>query len=262
MTALAATGELAREHTPLPHGIPFLTAAWRNLVMLNFEIEPHVVEPYVPRGVELDLFAGRAIVSIVAFEFENAKFYGIPAPLCRRIPEVNLRIYVQRSVRDRRRPGVVFVKEIAPRRAISMATVANRCYHEHYQMMPMRYAITPAKVGSGKRYHYAWKYKGLWNEVDVTASGAPFRPHSDSEEAFVIDHWFAYTRQPDGSCVERQVAHAPWSIRHVDSEHAHFVCDAAKIYGPAFASALNRPPTSTFVSSGSAVGVFRGSRVR
>jgi uncharacterized protein YqjF (DUF2071 family) len=263
MTTLESIESLPREQTPLPVGIPFLTAAWRHLVMLSFDIEPKVLEPYVPRGVELDLYEGRALASIVAFQFEDARCYGIPAPFCSCVPEVNLRIYVQREVNGRRRPGVVFLKEIAPRRAISIATVANRCYHEHYQLLPMRHTITKCENHDDNRksYSYSLKFKGQWNTVDATAYGDPHRPHPDSEEAFVVDHWFAYTKQPDGSCVERQVAHAPWIIRAVDRESLRFRCDIARLYGQPLAAALSQPPSSALVSSGSPVGVFRGKRV-
>ena len=34
---------------------PFLTAEWRHLVMLNYEVERAVLEPLVPAGTALDL---------------------------------------------------------------------------------------------------------------------------------------------------------------------------------------------------------------
>lgn len=263
MTTIDRVDDTPLERTPLPVGMPFLTAAWRHLVMLSFDVDAGALEPYLPRGVELDLYEGRALASIVAFQFEDARCYGVPAPFCSCIPEVNLRFYVQRNVNGRRRPGVVFVKEIAPRRAISIATVANQCYHEHYQVLPMRHAITrvESRDTHRKSYSYSWRFKGRWNAVRATASGTPQRPQPRSEEAFVVDHWFAYTKQPDGSCVERQVAHAPWTIRDVDRDALQFRCDVARLYGPQFADALSQPPSSAFVSSGSPVGVFRGKRV-
>ena len=33
---------------------PFLTAYWKNLIMLNYDIEPQVLAPHIPRGTELD----------------------------------------------------------------------------------------------------------------------------------------------------------------------------------------------------------------
>jgi uncharacterized protein YqjF (DUF2071 family) len=263
MLTLEPIQELPLEHTPLPVGMPFLTAAWRNLVMLSFDIDPQVLDPYVPRGVELDLYQGRALVSIVAFEFEKARCYGVPAPFCACIPEVNLRFYVQRIVNGRRRPGVVFVKEIAPRRAACMALVANYCYHEHYQLLPMRYAIS-ANEQDGRKcktFEYEWKFGSRWHGLNATTCDTPHRPAPESEEAFVVDHWFAYTQQPDRSCVERQVAHAPWYIRRANLDSLQFRCDVAHLYGPQFTTALSQPPTSAFVSNGSPVGVFHGKRV-
>ncbi len=47
-----------------------------------------------------------------------------------RFDEINLRYYVKRTVGDEVRRGVVFVREIVPRRAV--AIVANRLYNENY----------------------------------------------------------------------------------------------------------------------------------
>ena len=76
----------------------FLTAEWRYLAMLNFEIAPAVLRPLVPRGTELDTFAGRALVSVVGFRFLDTRVRGVPVPLHRNFDEVNLRFYVRRAV--------------------------------------------------------------------------------------------------------------------------------------------------------------------
>jgi len=41
-------------------GPVFLTAEWRDLAMLNYEIDPAVLEPRVPAGTELDAWSGRS----------------------------------------------------------------------------------------------------------------------------------------------------------------------------------------------------------
>ena len=51
----------------------FLTADWRYLAMLNFEIDPAIVEPHVPAGTVLDAWNGRYYVSMVAFMFLNTR---------------------------------------------------------------------------------------------------------------------------------------------------------------------------------------------
>ena len=97
----------------------FLSAVWRNLVMLNYEIEPDILRPLVPQGVELDSWKGKYFVSLVGFQFLDTRVLGMPIPFHRNFEEVNLRYYVRRRVEKGWRRGVVFVKEVVPRWAIA-----------------------------------------------------------------------------------------------------------------------------------------------
>ena len=45
----------------------FLIAEWRYLAMINYEVDPGVLLPFVPRGAELDAWNNRAFVSVVGF---------------------------------------------------------------------------------------------------------------------------------------------------------------------------------------------------
>src|SRR6266436_6041389 len=76
----------------------FLTAEWHYLAMLNYELDPALLAPYVPSGTELDRFNGKAFVSLVGFRFLNTKIVGIPVPFHRNFDELNLRFYVRRCV--------------------------------------------------------------------------------------------------------------------------------------------------------------------
>src|SRR6478735_9893003 len=106
----------------------FLTAEWRDLVMANYEIDPSMLADRVPRGTELDLHEGRCFVSLVGFMFLETRVMGFPVPFHTNFEEVNLRFYVKRKTEDEVRRGVVFIKEIVPRYAIS--TVARVMYGE------------------------------------------------------------------------------------------------------------------------------------
>src|ERR1700722_4377988 len=76
----------------------FLTAKWRALVMLNYEVDPALLEEYVPAGTVLDSFDGRTYVSLVAFQFRHTKHLGtLAVPFHANFDEVNLRFYVRRS---------------------------------------------------------------------------------------------------------------------------------------------------------------------
>ncbi|MFD6447768.1 DUF2071 domain-containing protein [Promicromonospora sp. NPDC060204] len=124
---------------PEPRTGLFLSAEWRRLLMLSYEIDPDALRPLVPRGVELDTWDGRHLVSMVAFQFLDTRLLGVPVPFHRDFDEINLRFYVRRRADDGWRRGVVFVKEIVPRWAL--ATVARVVYGEKYVARPMRHRI-------------------------------------------------------------------------------------------------------------------------
>src|SRR5688572_1715652 len=117
----------------------FLTAEWRRLVMLNYEVDPAILRSFVPRGVELDTWDTRLFVSVVGFLFLNTRVLGLSIPFHQNFEEINLRFFVRLRVEDGWRRGVVFIKEIAPRWAI--ATVARVVYNENYAARRMRHRM-------------------------------------------------------------------------------------------------------------------------
>ena len=62
---------------------PFLTANWRYLAMLNYVVEPALVEPLVPVGTEIDYENGETFVSIVSVALETEDTTELPAPTTR-----------------------------------------------------------------------------------------------------------------------------------------------------------------------------------
>jgi len=85
---------------------PFLTAEWRYLVMLNYEIEPAILLPLVPKGTELDTWNGKTFVSMVGFHFRNTRVMGWGIPFHQDFEEINLRFYVRHKAEDGWRRGV------------------------------------------------------------------------------------------------------------------------------------------------------------
>lgn len=237
---------------------PFLTAQWRHLVMLNYEIDPDLLAPLVPAGTALDLWDSRALVSVVGFRFLDTRVLGVAIPRHRDFDEVNLRFYVQRETPgDGARHGVVFVRELVSRLAVAL--VARLAYNEPYRALRMR-SVTPRRqTDPPARLTYEWRIGGAWEGLSGTATGAPAVPESGSEAAFITQHHWGYTRQRDGSTIEYEVAHLPW--RTWPAGGATLTMDVARLYGAAFAPALARAPVSALVAEGSAVTVYPPRRV-
>lgn len=237
----------------------FLSADWRYLLMLNYEIDAAVVAPLVPRGTELDFYNGRTYVSVVAFLFLKTRVLGVPVPCHRNFEEINLRFYVRRQGEDGWRRGVVFIKEVVPRRAI--AAVAVRVYNENYVYCPMRSTLQlePAGEPVSGSVEYAWQTATGWNTVIARLEGQAALPKPGSEEEFITEHYWGYARQRDGGTVEYRVAHPQWRVWPALSPAVGG--DVVGFYGTQYAEALRKPPTSAFIAEGSAVEVFRGTRL-
>lgn len=217
--------------------------------MINYEVPPDILAPLVPRGVTLDTFEGRTLVSMVGFLFENTRVLGVPPPFHQNFEEVNLRFYVRHAAANEIRRGVVFVKELVPK--FMIAWVARNVYNENYEALPMRHSVDP-----GQRARYEWELAGRWNSLEVTTAGDPYLSTPGSEEEFITEHYWGYTAQRDGSTIQYQVEHPKWKVWR--AAHARFDCDVAAVYGSQFAPYLNKEPSSAFLAEGSDVVVYEG----
>ena len=232
----------------------FLTAEWRHLVMLNFPIDPRALEPHTPRGTELDLWNGTTFVSLVGFRFLNTRVKGMPIPLHRNFDEINLRFYVRARGPEGWRRGVVFVREVVPLRAIAL--VARWLYNENYVACPTR-SIVREPIGEAPgRVEYSWKHEDEWLTLGAGFRNAPTLPAEDSEEEFITEHYWGYSRQPSDNSVEYRVEHPHWRVW--PASDTSMAGDFAGFYGREFGQALSSAPSSTFVAEGSPVVVRHG----
>ena len=226
--------------------------------MLNYEVAESLLAPLVPAGVELDRWNGTLYVSIVGFLFHDTRVLGVPVPGHRTFEEVNLRFYVRRVVADEARRGVVFVRELVPRGAIAL--VARLMYNEPYRALPMQHALLEDRQRGVVEREYAWRASQSWTRLIARTVGPSRRLESDTEEEFITEHYWGYTRQRDGGTVEYRVAHPRWNVW--TAADARLDGDLSAVYGDAFARVLAGPPRSAFVADGSPVTVFAPVRIR
>ena len=232
----------------------FLRASWRQLLMLNYPVDPGVLDGLVPAGTELDFHAGRTFLSVVGFRFLRTRVLGVPVPLHRNFDEVNLRFYVQREAPEGRRRGVVFVKELVPRRLL--AWVARTVYGENYVAVPMRHELQDPAPDRPGRVAYRWALGARWHSLRATyGPAAPAVPAPDSEAGFIAEHYWGYTRRGRTRTEEYAVEHPPWRVW--PAAEAALDVDVGAVYGERFVRPLSGPPSSAFIAEGSDVLVRR-----
>ena len=229
----------------------FLTAAWKNLIMANYIIDAAVLKPYLPDKTELDLFNGNAFVSLVGFMFMNTRLLGFKIPFHVNFEEVNLRFYVRYNDNGVWKRGTVFIKEIVPKAAISI--IANTVYHEKYDTKKMRHITTESEKELSLSYQ--WKHRGTWNKIEATVE-KPAQPMiTGSEEEFIAEHYWGYSKYNNSTTFEYNVQHPAWKIFPV--KHYLIDCDFTSLYGTAFSELMQAKPNSVFVAEGSEVAVLK-----
>ena len=227
----------------------FLAAKWQNLIMVNYEIDPSILFPYLPKGVELDYFHGKTYISLVGFLFKNSSIFNVPIPSLGTFEEVNLRFYVVRKVGNELRRGVVFINETVPNKIV--AWVANQLYKEHYIAIPTKHNwnFTHGK----KEIGYQWKVGSKWNSLKVIASDVKLKMAAGSIEEFIFEHYYGYTKVNPEQSIEYKINHPSWEINPIESFEID--CDFAAFYGEDFAVLNNTEPNSIMIAEGSEISV-------
>ena len=84
------------------------TAAYNELVAVNFQINPALLDPYLPRGLELDFYGGETYVSLTCMLMRKIGILGLP--ISRGFVELSLRFYVRHPDDPQNRKGICFIK--------------------------------------------------------------------------------------------------------------------------------------------------------
>jgi hypothetical protein len=217
--------------------------------MANYEVNPDVLTPYLPHGVELDFYQDKTYMSLVGFMFKQTSLFYIPIPFLGTFEEINLRFYVKRVEGDTVKRGVVFINETVPYKPV--AWLANKLYKEHYIAIPTRNFIVNSE--SAKNIRYEWKINKAWNHISVNADTEMEHMLPGSKEEFIFEHYYGYSKINSQLSQEYKVNHPRWQVNKVRDYSIH--CDFKSMYGNDFSFLSNHQPASVILAEGSPVSV-------
>lgn len=224
-----------------------LSCEWRKLAVANYAVDPAILRQFTPHGTQLDLLRGTCYVSLVGFMFQETKTLGIKIPWHVDFEEVNLRFYVRhRDAEGDTRRGVVFIKEIVPKPLLAL--VARVLYKENYESMPMRHAWVTRD--NALDIEYGWKHD-RWNTLRVEANDTSVSIEPGSDEEFILEHYWGYTKVNDTRTFEYKVEHPTWQVYPVTEYNIDV--EFGSLYGSAFEFLERATPASVFLAEGSKV---------
>ena len=102
---------------------------------------------------------------------------------------------------------------------------------------------------------YQWKKK-KWNSLKVTTSNTATLIQENSEEEFITEHYWGYTKISDTKTSEYGVEHPKWEV--YGTKDYLIDVDFEDIYGPDFSFLQTEKPQSVFLALGSEIKVKEG----
>jgi len=227
----------------------FLIAEWKKLAIANYVIDPSILQDHIPYGTELDDWHGKHFVSLIGFMFQNTRLLGLPIPFHRNFEEVNLRFYVKRKEGNEYRRGVVFIKELVPKPALSF--VANNVYQENYETKPMRHAWIYHE--NTLEISYQWKNHSDWQKIKIQADNKLESIPIGSETESIIEHYWGYAKRKGSKSNEYEVTHPKWEAYPV--KDYKIKVDFGATYGNQFQFLNQEKPHSIMLAEGSSITV-------
>ena len=218
-------------------------------------IDPEVLKNYVPAGTEIDLWKDKCYVSLIGFMFLNTKLLGVKIPFHTNFEEVNLRFYVKRLENNTWKRGVVFIKEIVPKPALTF--IANTIYKEHYETLPMKHICEENNLN--RTVSYLWKKNKIWHSFTVQATLNSSEIKSYSETEFITEHYWGYAKVTDSKTNEYEVTHPIWKQYLVT--HSEINVDFGAVYGTDFEFINRLKPNSVMLIEGSEITVENKTKI-
>ena len=209
---------------PVPARSSAMRMKWHDLLFLNWPVEPELVQPHLPQGLELDLFDGKAWISVVPFTMSGVAPRWVPdIPWLSAFPELNVRTYVT----NHDKPGVWFFTLDATN--VFAVRAARALFHLNY---------VDAKITSVRDNNWI-QYRSVRTDknnppaelsVDYRPVGESFFAVPGSLDDWLTSRYCLYVANRKGSLFRGEIEHAPWQLRETQAViHTNSMLDAFQI---------------------------------
>ena len=191
---------------PEPVRIPLLRQTWNYTSFVHWPCPLEAMRPLIPAALDIDLFEGRAWLSLVMFQAERTRIPGLPPlPPLSTFTEINLRTYVT-APGDRPALWFFSLEASHPPTVVGARVIAG---------VPYQPAVTSTSVeGDTCRYH-SRRLTAKRARLDARVRrGEPY----GAEELGQLDHfltarWGAYSLVL-GALRYTPVEHPLWPLHH------------------------------------------------
>lgn len=147
---------------------------------------------------------------------------------------------------------MVFIKKNAPKRLIGLA--ASILYKERFRILDIRHKVNYS--GKSIFINYSLKHGKKVENMNAECDSRELILPDSSEEKFITEHYWGYTKVSDTKTIEFKVKHPTWKLHSVKSFSSD--CDLDWLFGKEFHVLSETKPKLVFFAEGSEVAVNRG----
>ncbi|WP_234859084.1 YqjF family protein [Aquimarina aquimarini] len=176
---------------------------WNNAIFLHWQVEVSELVKHVPEELEIDLFEGKAWVSIVVFTMEKIRPKYLPAfPPISNFEEINIRTYVTAN----NKPGVYFL-------SIEGGTFLSCKVAKAISQLPYRFSKMHRNPTSFKSNNKTFK-----DSLDIQ-----YKIGSKATQKSDLDLWlterYALHQDTPTTINEFEIHHIEWPIKELTLDH-------------------------------------------
>lgn len=235
-------------------------ATWYDFVVINFDIDPRIVEKHLPEGLQVDLYNEHTFVTLVAFVCRDMQIKRMRIPFHSNYQQLQLRCYVKRAGGDESQRGIYFLKRYVPSKRV--ARLMSWWTGQQYLPLKMKshcsgFHETDPKIMPEAQYE--WFLNDHWNKIKIKARSERRKLRPEGKDRFILDHKKAFYANEQG-LFEYQIESPPWL--YWDAASGELDVEVEPLFGKEFARPMRHRPSSVILSRGSDVTVYKSQLVK
>lgn len=198
--------DISHRPWPMPDSPWIMVQKWHDLLFMHWPLPIASLMPFIPKGLALDTFDGKAWIGIVPFHMSGIRMRWLPEiPGTSAFPELNVRTYVT----DGKKPGVWFFSLDATNLLAVHAARMSYCLPYFHADMSIR--------NVGGTFHYKSQRKQYATvQPELLMEYAPVGDRYIATKGS-LDHWlterYCLYAERAGNIYRAEIHHGPWQLQ-------------------------------------------------
>jgi uncharacterized protein YqjF (DUF2071 family) len=194
----------------LNHRLPwFMWQEWSDISFINYQADAEILTRLIPRFLSLDLYQGKAWVSIVNFKMKNIGLRGLPIFMSiKNKLEINLRTYVLFNGK----PAVYFFS--LDLNSSWIGKLANKLYALNYTYAD----ISQNKQGDWQSFNLEKKVnsRSFNYQLSYRPYGNFYRTHANELKYWLTERYCFYAQNDSGIICRGDIFHPKWLLQDIE----------------------------------------------